>query len=199
MPITSILPSHQQKHAKSSQKKHSTTTNNTNTNKQPSSSNTQTQTLSSINLLSNKEMLFHGELQKLINYEINAHKPQMYSTRFCLLFEDEFRYYKSKEQFLTKQKPLCVVPLCQITKIYFAKKNKINNKVDHIILCNKLGIYNRKRPIFKMFDSAERNAYLTLPGSNESLLIFTSTNLDKIYEWYVLLSHFIKKNKINDI
>ena len=195
MPITSILPSHQQKHAKSSQKKHSTN-NNTNT-KQPSSSNTQT--LSSINLLSNKEMLFHGELQKLINYEINAHKPQMYSTRFCLLFEDEFRYYKSKEQFLTKQKPLCVVPLCQITKIYFAKKNKSNNKVDHIILCNKLGIYNRKRPIFKMFDSAERNAYLTLPGSNESLLIFTSTNLDKIYEWYVLLSHFIKKNKVNDI
>ena len=195
MPITSILPSHQQKQSKSSQKKHSS--HNNNNNKQSSPSNTQT--LSYINPNSNKEMLFHGELQKLINYEINAHKPQMYSTRFCLLFEDEFRYYKSKEQFLTKQKPLCVVPLCQITKIYFAKKNKSINKVDHIILCNKLGIYNRKRSVFKMFDSAERNAYLTLPGSNESLLIFTSNNLDKIYEWYVLLSHFIKKNKVNDI
>lgn len=142
------------------------------------------------------ELLYHGEMKKMINYEINAHKPKMYSERFCTLFKKEFRYYKSKEQFLTKQRPLCVVPLSQIARISFAKWKRSDEGINHIIVSNKLGIYNKKkRSVFRMFDSAEKNAFLTLPGSSESLLIFTARDIDKIYEWYAILNYLIKMNE----
>ena len=146
--------------------------------------------------IDDSELLYHGEMQKMINYEINAHKPKMYSERFCALFKKEFRYYKSKEQFLTKQRPLCVVPLSQIARVSFAKWKRSDEGVNHIIVSNKLGIYNKKkRSVFRMFDSAERNAFLTLPGSSESLLIFTTRDIDKIYEWYAILNYLIKMNE----
>lgn len=146
--------------------------------------------------IDDSELLYHGEMKKMINYEINAHKPKMYSERFCTVFKNEFRYYKSKEQFLTKQKPLCVIPLTQIARISFAKWKKSDEGINHIIISNKLGIYNKKkRTVFRMFDSAEKNAFLTLPGSSESLLIFTSNNIDKIYEWYAILNYLLKMNE----
>ena len=145
------------------------------------------------------EIIFHGELNKMINYEINAHKPKMYSERFCTLYKKEFRYYKSRESLITRQKPLCVIPLSQIARISFAKWKKTDMQVDHIIISNKLGIYNkRKRSVFKMFDSAEKNAFLTLLGSSESLLIFTAQNVERIYEWYLLLNYFLDLNNTNE-
>lgn len=145
------------------------------------------------------EIIFHGELNKMINYEINAHKPKMYSERFCTLYKKEFRYYKSRESLITMQKPLCVIPLTQIARVSFAKWKKTDIQVDHIIISNKLGIYNKsKRSVFKMFDSAEKNAFLTLPGSSESLLIFTAKNVERIYEWYLLLNYFLDISNTNE-
>ena len=96
-------------------------------------------------LTNTNEVFFHGELKKLINYEISAYKPQLYSSRFCTLTNAAFYYYKSKETYLRKQKPLCVVPLAQITKVSFAKIKKTSKKIDHLIICNKLGIIKNNK------------------------------------------------------
>ena len=147
-------------------------------------------------------IIYHGELKKLINYEISVTKPQMYSARFCIMNSKVFKYYKSKEQFLKNLKPLCIVPLTQITKINFAKIKKTSKKIDHIILCNKLGIKKKEKDsIFgHMFDDVEAKSYLQSPETDESLLIFTCDNEDFMYRWYVLLQYFTEKfkSKIKD-
>lgn len=119
------------------------------------------------------EIIYHGELKKLVNFEINAHKTQLYSSRFCTLSCETFNYYKSREQFLRNQKPLCSIPLNQITKINFAKLKKISKKIDHIIICNRLGLKNQE--------------------TNESLLIFTSEVEESIYRWYVILNYYLQR------
>jgi hypothetical protein len=58
-----------------------------------------------------KYILINGNLNKMINYEINAHKPTMYSERFCILFPKMLKYYKSKVQFLKNLSPLCILPI----------------------------------------------------------------------------------------
>ena len=145
-------------------------------------------------------IIYHGELKKLINYEISVTKPQMYSARFCIMNSKVFKYYKSKEQFLKNLKPLCIVPLTQITKINFAKIKKTSKKIDHIILCNKLGIKKHdKDSIFgHMFDDVEASSYLQSPETDESLLIFTCDNEEFMYRWYVLLQYFTEKSKLKN-
>ncbi len=145
-------------------------------------------------------IIYHGELKKLINYEISVTKPQMYSARFCIMNSKVFKYYKSKEQFLKNLKPLCIVPLTQITKINFAKIKKTSKKIDHIILCNKLGIKkHEKDSIFgHMFDDVEARSYLQSPETDESLLIFTCDNEEFMYRWYVLLQYFTEKSKLKN-
>lgn len=78
-------------------------------------------------------MLFQSELKKLINNEITTHSSQLYSTRFCVVTKLEFRYYKSKEQFLTLQKPLFAIPFFQIAEANLIK-SKISKKFDHLYI-----------------------------------------------------------------
>ena len=146
--------------------------------------------------INSNETIFHGELKKLINYEINAHKTQLYSSRFCTMSVNAFKYYKSKEQFLTKQKPLCAIPLNQITKINFAKIKKNSKKIDHIIICNRLGIKKGKSSILGgLFNGTELSSYISSPETSESLLIFTSEIEESLLKWYVILNYFLNKSK----
>lgn len=140
---------------------------------------------------SENEVIFNGELRKLINYEVKSHKPQMYSSRFCTLSKTTFSYYKSMETYLTMNKPLCQVPLNQITKVFFIKTKQSSKKIDHILICNKLGIIKDKKEILKskLFEQYEQNAI----ENNESLLIFTSEIEEGLYKWYLIL-HFLLSN-----
>lgn len=139
----------------------------------------------------NNELIFNGDLKKLINYEISAHKPQLYSTRFCTLTKDAFRYYKSKEQYLTLNKPNCTVPLSQITKISLIKTKKTSKKIDHIVICNKLGLFKDRKDLlnYKQFELYDQNAF----ENNESLLIFTSEIEEFLFKWYLLLNFFLSE------
>jgi hypothetical protein len=166
--------------------------------------------LRKLNSVDENTIIFHGELKKLINFEINVSKPQMYSNRFCILYPKCFKYYKSKEQFLKSLKPLCVIPLNQITKVNFAKIKKNQKGIDHIIICNKLGIVSiennnnsneNNKEIEKMFGNEFENE------SKESLIIFKNgkddnnnydINNDFMYKWYVLFQYFVEKNKENE-
>ena len=134
----------------------------------------------------------------------------MYSNRFCILYPKCFKYFKSKEQFLKSLKPLCVIPLNQITKVNFAKIKKNHKGIDHIIICNKFGIVNNNnetinsnnKEIEKIFGDEFENE------SKESLIIFkngkdendkdnyySDINNDFMYKWYVLLQYFVERNK----
>ena len=150
-------------------------------------------------LTNTNEVFFHGELKKLINYEISAYKPQLYSSRFCTLTNLSFYYYKSKETYLRKQKPLCVVPLTQITKVSFAKIKKTSKKIDHLIICNKLGIIkNNKKEIerCKLFQDLDLNTCMTSASeSGESLIVFTSEIEETLFKWFIVLNYLLNKIK----
>ena len=153
-----------------------------------------------INQIQNDEKtrIFHGELNKLINYELSVHN-QMYSMRFCILTIRDFKYYKSKAQFLRNLKPLCVVPIENILRVNLAKINKKSNKTDHMIICNKRGVIkHNKSTLGHMFDNVEYSSFINNEENNESLLIFTSENVDFIYKWFMLLQCMIDKNKKNE-
>ena len=141
-----------------------------------------------------QNILLNGNLKKMINYEINAHKTTMYSERFCILYPKMLKYYKSKAQFLKNLKPLCVLPINQISAVNIAKPKNNKNKIYHLIICNKLGIKkNFNNSIFlNLFDSTEINDYLSSPDLNESLLIFTSDEEQNIYKWYIIIQYLIE-------
>ena len=150
-------------------------------------------------LTNTNEVFFHGELKKLVNYEISAYKPQLYSSRFCTLTNISFYYYKSKETYLRKQKPLCVVPLTQITKVSFAKIKKTSKKIDHLIICNKLGIIkNNKKEMerCKLFQDLDINSCMTSSSeSGESLIVFTSEIEETLFKWFIVLNYLLNKIK----
>ena len=154
-----------------------------------------------IDLNSNRDdqehILLNGNLKKMINYEINAHNPTMYSDRFCILYPKMLKYYKSQAQFLKNLKPLCVLPINQISAVNIAKPKKSKKKNFHLIICNKLGIQkNVNNSVFlNLFDSCEINDFLTSPDLNESLLIFTSDVEQDIYKWYIIIQYLIEFSK----
>ena len=145
-------------------------------------------------------ILFHGELKKLINFEINSKKPKMYSTKFCLLTPKYFKYYKSREQFLRDLNPICTLSLSDISKVNYGKI-QINNKViSHFIICNQLGIKKNKNLFVEnILDAIENNNLNFVNQDNESLIAFSNDNEDLVIKWYFLIQYFIEKNKDNNI
>ena len=145
-------------------------------------------------------IIYHGELNKLINYEINPHS-KMYSNRFCLLTSNNFKYYKSKAQFLRNLNPLCIIPFKNILRVNFGKIKKTSNTIDHIIICNKRGVikHNNDDSTFKhLFENIENTSFLNSPENNESLLIFTSDNIQNLYKWFMLIQFMIERYRKNN-
>ena len=131
-------------------------------------------------------ILLNASLKKMVNYEINAHKTVIYSERFCVLYPQMFKYYKSKEQFLKNLSPICSLPIDQISEINIAKPKKYKNKGYHLIICNKLGIQ-------KDLDNSLLKAS---PDAKESLLIFTSDDEKNLLQWYIVFQYIIQFYKI---
>ena len=119
----------------------------------------------------------------------------MYSSRFCTLTPKFFKYFKSKEQFLKNLKPQCTLPINQITRINFAKVKKNSKKIDHIIICNKLGIIKNKNKVLmdKFFANLNETSFVASPETNESLIIFTSEIEEFMLKWFLLIQFFIER------
>lgn len=119
----------------------------------------------------------------------------MYSSRFCTLTPKFFKYFKSKEQFLKNLKPQCTLPINQITRINFAKVKKNSKKIDHIIICNKLGIIKNKNKVLmdKFFANLNETSFVASPETNESLIIFTSEIEEFMLKWFKLIQFFIER------
>lgn len=75
------------------------------------------------------EVLFQSSLKKVIN---KANSSIIYSERFCTITKMEFRCYKSKEQFLTLQKPIQVIPFFEIIDICLVNIKPNSRKLDHL-------------------------------------------------------------------
>ena len=152
-----------------------------------------------INISRNEDaIIFHSELNKLINYEVNAH-TKMYSSRFCIITSNYFKYYKSKAQFLRNLNPLCIISIKHILRVNFAKINRTSPNIDHIIICNKRGVFRNNNSITgHMFDNVESNSFINNPENNESLLIFSSDDLQIVYKWFLLFQFMLEMNKKND-
>lgn len=132
-----------------------------------------------------KNIIFNGNLKKLINLDINSYKNAKYSDRFCVLYTDVFKYYKSEVQFLKNLKPLSTIYLNQICRVNLVRGNKNTKKIDHIILCNKLGLQ-------KNYIKNDNNESFI---NEEYLIVFTCNDEQIIYKWFVILQYLIYENK----
>ena len=138
--------------------------------------------------MEDENIIHNGILKKLINSDLNSGnlKAMKYSDRYCVLYPDIIKYYKSEVQFLKNLKPLSVIYLNQICRVNLVKESKNSKKIDHIILCNKYGLGNEN-----MNDSINSEPFI----NNESLIIFTSDKEQVIHEWFIIIQYLIEKNK----
>ena len=153
------------------------------------------------NLYDSNFILLNGNLKKMINYEINSYKPTMYSEKFCVVYPQIIKFYKSKAQFLKNLKPMFILPINQISAINIAKPKKSPKKIYHLIICNKFGIKkncNNSSIFLNLFDSQELNEYLVSSDINESLLIFTADDEKEVYKWYVILQFLVEFSKMKE-
>ncbi len=142
-----------------------------------------------------------SELQRLINKQITSHSSCLYSTRLCLITKTEFRYYKSKEQYLTMQKPLRVIPFSSISEVNFAKSSK-QNTLDHFYIKLHEDTYTENKPIVGRKNDIEfelthtninnRSNYIEKCENKEGVLIFSSNKADLISKWVSVLNYFIQ-------
>lgn len=72
--------------------------------------------------------MFQSDLNKLINHEVKASQTKLYSYRFCCATISEFRYYKTKEQFLTHQKPTRIILFNKIKEVDTLNLNNTSTK-----------------------------------------------------------------------
>jgi len=133
-----------------------------------------------------ENIIHNGNLKKLINSDLNPGnlKAMKYTDRYCVLYPDIIKYYKSEVQFLKNLKPSSVIYLNQICRVNLAKESKNSKKIDHIILCNKYGLGN---------ENMNKNNEPFI--NNESLIIFTSDKEQVIHEWFIIIQYLIEKSR----
>ena len=140
------------------------------------------------------ELIFSGKLQKLINFGKNSYRVKKCSERFCVLYNDMIKYYRSEIQFLKGLKPLSILYLNQIAKINLVRKDINSKKLNYIIICNKYAI-EKEEKIYQNFGTdINDNKYIN--HSNESIIIFTSDDENNIYKWFAYIEFLIFRNKI---
>ena len=70
----------------------------------------------------------------MICEDANSNLSKSYSTKFCLATKIDFRYYKSKEQFLTLQKPLMIIPFSLIVEANLIKNRPESKKYENFFI-----------------------------------------------------------------
>ena len=125
------------------------------------------------NVIENKPIL-SGKLQQLINFSNYGCKTRKKSERFCVLYNNVFKYYKSEIQYLKGLKPLNIIYLNQIARINMVKLDINSTKLNNIMICNKFPIEKEENK-YQNFEINEINDIFK-DHSNESIIIFSSDN-----------------------
>ena len=146
------------------------------------------------NINENKPIL-SGKLKKLINFSNYGCKTKKLSERFCVLYNNVFKYYKSEIQFIKGLKPLNIIYLNQIARINMVKLDISSKKLNNIMICNKFAI-EKEEYKYQNFERNEINDIFK-DHSNESIIIFLSDNENNIYNWFAYINFLIYMNKEN--
>ena len=141
------------------------------------------------------KLIFSGKLLKLTNYNINHYQLNKLSERFCVLYSDVIKYYKSEIQFLKGLKPLNILYLNQISRINLVRRDINSKKLNYIIICNKYAI-EKEEENYKHF-SRDIGDDIFINHSNESIIIFTNEDENVIYKWFAYIEYliYLEKNK----
>ncbi len=132
------------------------------------------------------EVIYSGILEKIIN-EPQANKI-IYTKRFCVLTKKTFAYYKSKESYISLNKPMFIIEKNDIIRIentfiegegYFGIVCEVNDKIKNLI--NKV------------------NSFVTNDENGSQLLLgFRSNKYEDMANWILMLNYFISdENKSN--
>ena len=141
------------------------------------------------NKLKNKkenEVIYSGILEKILN-EPQANKI-VYTSRFCILTKKYFAYYKSKESYISLNKPMLKIEKEDIIRIentflegegYFGIVCEVNDKTRNLI--------------------DKVNSFVTNDENGSQLLLgFRSNKYEDMANWILMLNYFISENNITE-
>ena len=140
------------------------------------------------------KVILSGKLYKLMNFDRYGYKAKKQSERFCVLYNDVFKYYRSEIQFLKGLKPINILYLNQISRINLVKQDINSKKLNYIIICNKYAMEKEEENYQNFGKDICNNIYIN--HSNESMIIFTNNDEINIYKWFSYMNFliYLKKN-----
>ena len=138
-----------------------------------------------LNHLKEDEVIYSGLVEKITKIPGKDNKI-VYSERFCILTKNYFAYYKSKESYISLNKPLLLIYNNNIKRIentsfrdntyYFGIILEINDENKYLV--DKVN----------SFVTNEDNTY-------ELLLGFRTKEFKEMLKWVVILTYFTTQNK----
>ena len=135
--------------------------------------------------LKEDEIIYSGTLEKILN--VPESKKLAYTQRFCVLTKKYFAYYKSKESFVSLNKPMFVI---ENTDIIRTESTFLDGDGYFGIVCE---VNDRtKNLIYRV------NSFVTKDENNSQLLLgFRSNNYEEMTKWLILLNYFISEKNNN--
>ena len=135
--------------------------------------------------LKEDEIIYSGTLEKILN--IPESKKITYSKRFCVLTKKYFAYYKSKESFISLNKPMFVIENNDIIR---TENTFLDGEGYFGIICD---VNERTRNLIYRV-----NSFVTKEENNSQLLLgFRSNNYEEMTKWLILLNYFISERNNN--
>jgi len=132
--------------------------------------------------LKKNEIIYCGTLEKI--FKIAGNNAITYSKRFCIFTEEYFSYYKSKEIYISINKPILQIQNKYILRIENTSLNNGNYYFGIICEINE----DTKDLISKA------NSFVTNEGNtNELLLGFRTKDYKSMMKWVTILKYFISK------
>ena len=128
------------------------------------------------------EIIYCGNLEKI--FKIAGNNAITYSKRFCIFTKKYFSYYKSKEIYISINKPILQIENKYILRIEHTSLNNGNYYFGIICQVNE-----------KTKDLIEKaNSFVTNEGNtNELLLGFKTKDYKTMMKWVTVLKYFIYK------
>ena len=136
------------------------------------------------NRLKEDEIIYSGTLEKILN--VTGTKRIAYSKRFCVLTKKYFAYYKSKESYISLNKPMLIIEKEDIIRIentflegegYFGIVCEVNDKTKHLI--------------------DKVNSFVTNDDNGSQLLLgFRSNKYEDMANWILMLNYFISEQNM---
>ena len=132
-----------------------------------------------LNHLKDDEIIYSGTLEKIL--KIPEKNKIAYSQRFCILTKNYFAYYKSKESYISLNKPLLLLNNNNIIRI--ENTSFIDNTYYFGIICE---VNDETK---KFIDKV--NSFVTKEDDiTELLLGFRTKQFEDMIKWVVVLTYF---------